>query len=290
MRVPGGRVAAAVSVVGLCLSGCATTAPSATAGRDELARGADRLAEGRLEDGVAGLNRVLELTHKEPRLGAQRFHAACLLAEGHVRAAVGAPFLPGDLEASRTAHYVSVLYHAGHARDSERGAVSARATEGSHSLLPTALAARDVEEAATRLDLHVALAYAGLGFGDAAGELLARRPALLRWETAVSSLEALGIAGELQAPLCAAISDLLARTDEREAYRFAVAAIEGGERFGHALPEEEVRRLEEWILRGARVRFVCPESGTEYLPGRRRSPKSGVPHAEYVPAPRPTGS
>ena len=70
--------------------------------------------------------------------------------------------------------------------------------------------------------------------------------------------------------------------DELEAYRFAVLALEGGERFGSSLGEPDAKRLTDWILAGAKVEFVCPESHTPFVPGLTRSPISGIPHLDYV--------
>ena len=85
---------------------------------------------------------------------------------------------------------------------------------------------------------------------------------------------------------CEAFFEFTKSKDELEAYRFAVLALEGGERFGAELPDARARELEGWIARGASVEFVCPESGTPFVPGQRRSPVSGIPQLDYVAVPR----
>jgi len=134
----------------------------------------------------------------------------------------------------------------------------------------------------TRLRLLTAMSFTRLGFDKRVRDALARTPELLSLDTYAEFLDDYGIRPRLRPWMCYMVSHYLRRSDETTAYRFAILAIEGKDRFGVALPKSGVLELEDWILRGANSRFVCPQSETEYLPGQKSSPISGIPHFEYV--------
>ena len=136
--------------------------------------------------------------------------------------------------------------------------------------------------AKTRLHLIVAMSFTRLGFEKRGRAALARTPELLSLDSYAKFLDAYDIRPGLRPWMCYMVSHHLRSSDETTAYRFAILAIEGQERFGAALPSSGVLELEDWILRGAKARFVCPQSETEYLPGQKSSPISGIPHFEYV--------
>jgi len=134
----------------------------------------------------------------------------------------------------------------------------------------------------TRLQLIVAMSFTRLGFEKRGRPFLSRTPELLSLNSYAKFFEDYDIRPGLRPWMCYMVSHHLRASDETTAYRFAILAIEGQERFGAALPETGVLELEDWILRGAASRFVCPQSETEYLPGQKSSPISGIPHFEYV--------
>lgn len=134
----------------------------------------------------------------------------------------------------------------------------------------------------TRLRLIIAMSFTRLGFDKRVEEALARTPKLLSLNTYAEFFEEYGIRTGLRPWMCYMVSHHLRTRDETAAYRFAILAIEGQNRFGTALSATGVLELEDWILRGADSRFVCPQSETEYLPGQRSSPISGISHFEYV--------
>ena len=133
-----------------------------------------------------------------------------------------------------------------------------------------------------RIAVLEALADSRLGFRDDAARRLAELPELATAQATLALLERLGIERALWPSILAAAHERARDTDELEAYRFAILALEGAERFGRALPVPEQRRLSDWILGGASVQFVCPESRTAFVPGLTRSPISGVPHFDYI--------
>ena len=182
---------------------------------------------------------------------------------------------------SATSHLVACLHHATRALalldrvDIADGGFAP--PEGIGGRVP-----RTPASARANLTLLIATSYARLGFQREVGAALAASPELLEPESCMAFLEDRGVRSELRPWVCQMVSVHLRASDELEAYRFAILAIEGEMRFGHGLPEDVVAELETWILGGASVRFVCPRTQTEYIPGLRRSPVSGVRHIEYV--------
>jgi hypothetical protein len=133
-----------------------------------------------------------------------------------------------------------------------------------------------------RIAVLEALADSRLGFRADATRRLSELPELRSAQATLLLLERLEIERPLWTSILAAAHERARATDELEAYRFAILALEGSQRFGQTLPATEERRLTDWVLRGAKVEFVCPESRTPFVPGLTRSPISGVPHLDYV--------
>jgi len=214
----------------------------------------------------------------------QRFWAAFLLADLHARAA-DAPFLdePGvaGRRPSRSAHLVVSVEHARLAAD-----LLAHRTDDAVPAEVAQLAPAGLDGAREALEVLLAVGLSRLGFESELERLLARRPDLRDPDRAAETLGNIGVRPELAVELLSNASRLLRARDEPAAYRFAILAIEGEERFGHALPAAEAKELETWILSGASVRFLCPRSQTEYVPGQKKSPVSGIPHYEYEPVER----
>ena len=244
----------------------------------------------RRESAVFRLETVLSTTQIDPdAFATQRFWASFLLAELHTFAAAE-PFLtePGaargpastsrSARPSDTAHLVAAIDHASRARH--------LFPRVSGKPVPAALGPREMSGVRATLDLLVATGLARLGFRSEVGRLLEDSTALFDPALCTSELERLGVRRELYPWVCVMASEAIRGTNEPDAYRFAVMAIESKERFGVALPEDAVRDLEGWILTEASVQFVCPRSQTAYLPGQRRSPISGVAHFDYVAVPR----
>ena len=277
-------------------SGCA--APPARAEiAAELEDARTELAAGDPDELEARLNRVLaETKAQREEFASERFQAAELLARLHSALSLGptsgetadAPSLRADparpvpasaragvLEPDPTGergHLVTVIYHASQALGEARWTGQP--------------ADRELLRGIERLELQLALAYARLGFRAEAAEILARYPELAESRTLVAALSELELPSGLATWACEAFFELERTKDELEAYRFAVLALEGGERFGVELPATRARELEDWIAQGASVEFVCPESGTSFVPGQRRSPVSGIPQLDYVAVPR----
>lgn len=274
-------------------TGCASTegeqahAAEIAAAAAELESAPPRAVEERLD-------RLCVATAQAP---AERFWAAWLLAQLHAAGSADRPFrteltraagAEPEVRASTASHLLATLYHAGQALAAREQAQRRASPPGTGSSdLPPELLELGPERAAANLELCAATACFRLGFEDEARRVLERTPELLRVESCLELLERTRVRRALRPWVCAMVGEHLRGRDELLAYRFGVLALEGAERFGQALPAPESAAIEAWILRGASVRFVCPESGTPYLPGERRSPVSGVPHLEYVAAPRP---
>ena len=234
---------------------------------------------GQLAGGVAKLEAVqpeaLGIAREDLRL-------EYYLTQAHLAASLGDPFLvepvsgaarsmgTGATRPSPAAHLVALIYHASAAR----------------ALLASNRGGLDRDQVEGNLRLAEATAFARLGFHDIAQRAAEADPELLLLEKFETVLERYDLPAELATWLASMAFDALKGTDELRAYRFAILALEGQARFGSSLDPITTRRLERWILEGASVRFVCPQSGTPFVPGLRRSPRSGIPHYEYVPAPR----
>lgn len=260
------------------------------------------------EEVVERLNRVLADTQADPEdFALQRFYAAYLLAQLHAAASMGRPFRsepttyksrvggigqhePEEVQKrqpSPTAHLVATVYHASYARSLyERAARSGPMKDGV-VLLPEELWNLGVDKADTGLQILLATTYSRLGFREEVAKTLSRSPDLLEPNRCLAFLDACHTQNRLKPWVCDMVFHYLKEIDELQAYRFGVMAVEGRERFGYGLPAQEVDRIEDWIVNGASVMFVCPESQTAYIPGQRRSPISGIPHIEYVPVERP---
>ena len=257
---------------------------------------------------VRRLNRVLtDGPGDSSEIALQRYFAAFLLARVHASASLSEPFLteetttqsrvggigqpadepPGARRPSRVAHLVASIYHASCAGDVFPEAVRAAPEYEGVRLVPEELETLGLDKADVTLQVLITVAYARLGFRDEVAEILARSPDLLQLESCLAFLESHDIPPELRPWVCELVFHHLRSTNELEAYRFGVVAVEGRERFGYLLPAAVVTRIEDWIQNGASVLFACPESFTAYLPGQRRSPISGIPHIEYVAVERP---
>ncbi|MEW6072724.1 MAG: hypothetical protein AB1726_09060 [Planctomycetota bacterium] len=294
------RAALASAVLVVLAGGCAAPAPGGAA--------AFPLAEGLLllESGDPAAAGALLERDPLPAGALARFHAEALAARVHAVASLGAAFRteittaggrggplggPPSEAATRpspTSHLVALLYHAAQAR-AQTAAAAADQQAGGDAILPAALAALEVEEIDAELELLSAVAYARLGFRAEVDSFVARSPALVDLEGFPAALDRRRVPAALRPWVGEMVSHHLRSRDEVAAYRFGVLAIEGAERFGHALPPEVVAEIERWIVAESRYLFVCPESQTPFLPGARRSPKSGIPHLEYVPVERPRG-
>jgi hypothetical protein len=255
------------------------------------------------EDVVMRLNRVLADTQDAAsEFALQRFYAAFLLAQVHAAASMGSPFReepttfrsrvggigrrdPSDEDMerpSRTAHLVATMYHASFARSLYEQAARSGPQKDGIVLVPDELWNLGVDHADTNLQILLTTTYSRLGFRDEVAKTLAQSPDLLKPERCLAFLESSHVQTRLKPWVCVMVFEYLKNLDELQAYRFGILAVEGQERFGHALPRSVVGRIDDWIVSGASVKFVCPESQTAYIPGQRRSPISGVPHSEYV--------
>lgn len=273
------RLSALLSSSVLLLSACAAT-PDTGPLEVSVTNAADEVIAGRLQIGVDQLEDLFPSTLGLP---SEELRVEYYLTQAHLAASIRAPFLDeptsgstrtvGGGESRRpspTAHLVALVYHASAARalmDQNEGGLD-----------------RDLVEGNLRLATSTTLAR--LGFHDVARRAAEGDPELLELDSFQSVLERYDLPSELATWLAVMAFDAHKTSDELTAYRFAILAIEGKSRFGHALTPLEIVRLEDWIMNRASVRFVCPESGTPYVTGTRRSPRSGIPHDEYVPSPR----
>jgi len=255
------------------------------------------------EEVVTRLNRVLVDTQNEPNdFALQRFYAAFLLTQVHAAASMGMPFRqepttlrsrvggigqrdPSDEEMRRpspTAHLVATMYHASFARALYDKAVRSGPQKDGIVLVPDELWNLGVDQADANLQVLLSTTYSRLGFRDEVAKTLAQSPDLLEPARCLAFLDNSLTQTRLKPWVCEMVFEYLKNLNELQAYRFGIMAVEGRERFGYGLPEASVARIDDWIVNGASVRFVCPESQTAYIPGQRRSPISGVPHIEYV--------
>jgi hypothetical protein len=295
-------------VLALLCGGCAATA-TGDANRATLAAAASEIlperGPGDPQPDLRLVERDLQgLLARAARRGdaTERFWASWLLAQLHAEASLGEAFRyersaaggrvggvgtrvssGGTERPSETSHLVAAVFHAAEARSLFEPAV--RAAGGA---LPAELSARDLDDADDNLQLLLLVVYSRLGFADEAARLLEGSPVLRDPAACMSLMESFDLRAGLRPWVCRAIWHDLAPVDPELAYRFAVLAVEGTERFGRGLPRAEVDRIEAWIGRDAPVLFVCPESRTPYLPGQTRSPVSGVPHFDYVAVERPS--
>lgn len=240
----------------------------------------ETIAAGDLEQGVIRLENVLPDTLGAP---GTELLVEYYLTRAHLLASLRQPFLKEPAfglarslrggESTREsvpAHLVALVYHAS----------AAQALLHKHS------GGEDRRLVQGNLRLSVATAMARLGFHEDAARAADEDPELRAVETIPELLERYDLPEDLESWLAVLGFESQRSSDERAAYRLALHAIEGDQR-GLPLPAVEVERLESWILEGASVRFVCPESGTPYVPGMTRSLRSGVPHREYVAVERP---
>jgi len=242
----------------------------------QAVRGAEELEEIQVEAQVSGDARR--------GLWASRF-----LAELHLQA-LDRPFLtePGPEygSLSGTAHRVAAIEQLAHARVL---ADELLAGEGANATVPAEcahFAPEGYPGLAQCLDATSAGLYGRLGFDAAAGELLTDVTGLDDPLALAARLDGLAVARPVRPDLCALLARRARATDELAAYRFAIVALESEERLGAPLAPAEAAELEAWILGGASVRFICPRSQTDFVPGLDRSPVSGTPHLEYEAVPR----
>jgi hypothetical protein len=257
---------------------------------------------------IRRLDAILSETSVEPgEFALQRFYASYLLARLHTEATLERPFLfettthgsriggIGQRQSSReattrpsiTGHLVASIYHASVARAMYDQAARSGPKRKGVALVPDELWRLGVDNADAHLQLILTTAYARLGFRDEVAKILDRSPQLLSRDTFVSYLDQYQIPSKLRPWICEMVFWYLRSKDEDLAYRYAIMAVEGQERFGYALPADVVARIDRWIEDGASVLFVCPASQTPYSPGEPRRPISGVPHIDFVAVARP---
>jgi hypothetical protein len=268
---------------------------------------AERLPDGDPRELARHMEELLAETEEASQdYALQRFYAAWLLTQIHAVSSLSQPFLtevatsghrvggigrrddnPSGERPSPNAHLAASVHHARAARAAfDRAARSGPKLDGV-TLLPDSLWMIDLNDADANLQVILTTAYARLGFSQEVARILAESEGLVRLETCLGELERWRVPVELRPWVLAMIHDYLKSRDELEAYRFGVVAVEGAERFGHALPEERIAAIDRWIVAEAGVVFVCPQSHTAYIPGMRQSPISGVGHLDYVAVPRP---
>ena len=294
-------------LVVLAVGGCAVASPP-EGELLSLERGLQHLEDGELEAAVAEMERFVSATQRTAdEYALSRFHAEFAMARAHAAASLNAPFLtettraPGEVggvghraasEAERTrpspsAHLVAAVYHATRAREAFGKARLAAPAGNGEALLLDELQESDLGTADAHLQVLLTVAYARLGFRERVEDILVRSPELLELDTCLETLDRYGIPRELRGWICELVFHHLRGRNEETAYRFGVMAVEGAQRFRHALPAEAIARIDDWIVNESSMLFVCPQSQTPYIPGERRSPISGVPHIEYVPVERP---
>ena len=280
----------------LCLgTACASKAP-VVENRGRLNGSLEMLSRRDLSGIDRTMNALLENTQSGIQENAlQRFFASWFLVQAHTRAALLGAFRfektrtsriagveAGAERSSNTGHLVAAVYHATQAREIYAAANRSEATREGQALLPEALEEYGVETATVNLQIVLAATYYRLGFVNEVEKALDHHPELLRPETCLPALRRYRIPVELSSWVALMVYDHLKTRDEETAYRFGIIAVEGSQRFGQALPADEVAKVEDWILNGASVQFVCPKSQTPYIPGETKSPLSGIGHYDYV--------
>ncbi len=184
---------------------------------------------GHLQTGVEQLEAALPDTLATPR---EELRVAYYLTQAHLFASLGKAFLSeptsdstrslgtgARYRPSPTSHMVALVYHASSARallDAHDGGLDRQKVEGN-------------------LRLATATTFARMGFHDVAGRVTERDPELLSLLEFEELLTRYDLPEELATWLAVLAFDAHKHRNEQSAYRFAILALEGLERFGLAL-------------------------------------------------------
>jgi hypothetical protein len=279
---------------------------------DQLCVAQEDVDAGSFEHGARVCETVLADTSRaQDDFLLQRFYASYLLAQAHARASLGAPFLedPEPLGAvaigvgnassgaapersTSPAHLVATVSHVSTALAIAGGAREKPSNVEGQELLPSELSSFGVEPATDNLKILALVAFARLHCPDNAAAILANSTALLQLESCKRHLEAARIPAGLRPWVCWStyryLRDRSDQPGQREAYRFALAALEDGGAAGGTIDKPMQDEFAQWLRAGAAYVFKCPRCKNELIPGRRSCVSDGEPALEFNAEPRPT--
>lgn len=205
------------------------------------------------------------------------FTAALLAAQAQLSCANSAAFLrerdsDGVWQLSSVAHSVAAMRYFALARS-----LAPRAARASLEGRPADEVANGLRDAnLVELALH-----ARLGLRASVNSFLRRSPQLHDAKACVELAMQAPLAGR-RPWLYAALFEFLRQEDERQAFRFAVLAIDEAPAAGPDFGAARVAELERWILSESSLEYHCPRCDLGVNPGLRACPNDRTPNFDFV--------
>jgi len=268
----------ALLLVGLA-AGAASCASTDLTGKNRklLEQAVTALEQGELAKTVALRDDLLAST--EADAGAyrlQRFGAAYLAAEAHLRASFAGAWLRepetgtrlrlgagGGDDTSPTAHMVAAARQISYGMDLAPSGVSEKALA---EQLPASLAELGVENAKLGLSMGLLTVYSRLGFESKVSRILEQNAGMLDLASCQRLMDAARLPDELRPRVTYLVFRHQRELDERMAYRFAVRTLFPAAGGTAGVERAEREALQQWIVGESSYVFTCPLDGVKADP------------------------
>lgn len=277
------RLTSALVVLGAALSSgsCRSTAPQAaraTPAPQALESIADANAKGEFVRALQEADALILASDLRSPEGARAgFAAALLAAQAQLSCANTSAFLrerdsDGVWQLSTVAHSVAAMRYFAQART-----LAPRAARATLEGYPREDVARGLRDANM---LELAL-HSRLGLRASVNAFLRRAPQLHDAATCRDFATQAPLAGR-RPWVYLALFDFLRQQDERQAFRFAVLAIDEAPAAGPDFGAARVAELERWILRESSLEYHCPRCDLGVNPGLRACANDRTPNFDFV--------
>ncbi len=227
-------------------------------------------------------------------LKVQRYYAAYLLTEAHVRASLGSPFIKdaqrvasggiggmSDDDGSEISHVVATMLWANYAKELAAKAKNGALRQDGVELLPESLRDLSPQAAESALDVAMLVVYARLGFEDRVAKTLDASAALYKLEACEKLLDDARVQRGLRPWVYQTLFAYLRTRDEPAAYKFGVRLLETVEASGGTLSKQASDDVVKWIRSDAKFAFRCPGCNQPIVPELRACQNDQTPHLSF---------
>ncbi len=247
--------------------------------RDLLASAMANIESNQFAEAVGSMDALMVETQEMPNEYAlQRYFAACLTAQAHLRASFVKPFLMEQRPANQSSfelgsgssssgipseigHLASSNFHIGYARDAFARASTKPLLEDGENLLPPKLAELGVANSRAYLVLALVAIQARLQFQDRVAEILEDLPQLQTLDSCEKLLSDGQVTSSMRPWIFRGIFGYLSKFPAREpeAFKFAVRTLELAGDANGTLDDENLQPVRSWIESGSSYVFRCPD-------------------------------
>lgn len=293
------RLATALALLGT-LAACKGPNPFAE-NEKRLRADLEKLDSGQLASASGDLESLLASTAGDAdELKVQRYYAAYLLTQAHVRASLGAAFIKDAARSSSTgiggstsasgaeiAHIVATMMWANEGKELAAKAKGGALREDGVELLPPGLRELSPQLAESGLDVAMLVVYARLGFEDRVSKTLDASTALYKLENCEKLLDEARVEAGLRPWVYRTLFEYLRTRDEPGAYKFGVRLLETADASGGTLDKHATDAVIEWIRNGSHFVFRCGSCKQPVVPELRACQNDQTPHLSFYAEPKP---